>query len=278
MIVTPNLSCSPNLPALPVRRLLASAALLGSTVFFCGGIRNGFTPNIHGTCHSYLLGKESARWEEEASMNFARHRFGLTAIEDRLYATGGAGLSESSKTSVESFSRETGWVIEDTMELPSPRWQHCSVALGTRLVVVGGQVPAATNSVQAFDTSNQGLKTTASWVSLASMNAARQAHACNTGDFEGIFGIYVAGGAYNGGYLDTVEFYSPVTDFWTNLDSLGTARDWHSLTIVHGQMVVAGGDRGGETLTTSVETLNGTKWIQTNNLKVCFYMALPDRH
>ena len=194
MIVTPNLSCSPNMPALPVQRLLASAALLGSTIFFCGGIRNGFTPNIHGTCHSYLLGKESARWEEEASMNFARHRFGLTAIEDRLYATGGAGLSTSSKTSVESFSHETGWVIEDSMELPSPRWQHCSVALGTRLVVVGGQVPDATNSIQAFDTSSQGLKTTASWISLASMNAATHLQACNTGDFEGIFGIYVAGG------------------------------------------------------------------------------------
>ena len=195
MIVTPSLSCSPNMPALPVQRLLASAALLGSTIFFCGGIRNGFTPNIHGTCHSYQLGKESARWEEEASMNFARHRFGLTTIEDRLYATGGAGLSTSSKTSVESFSHETGWVIEDTMELPSPRSFHCSVALGTRLVVVGGLVDSpVSNSVQAFDTSSQALNTTASWISLASMNAARHVHACNTGDFEGIFGIYVAGG------------------------------------------------------------------------------------
>merc|ERR550532_2144287 len=125
------------------------------------------------------------------------------------------------------------------MELPSSRSFHCSVALGTRLVVVGGLVDSpVSNSVQAFDTSSQALNTTASWISLASMNAARDVHACNTGDFEGIFGIYVAGGS-NDGYLDTVEFYSPVTDFWTNIDSLGTARGYHSLTIVNGQMVAA---------------------------------------
>ena len=151
-------------------------------------------------------------------MNYARHRFGLTAIEDRLNTAGRAGLSTSSQTSVESFSHETGWMIKDAMELPSPRNNHCSVALGTRLVVLGGSVPVLTNSVHAFDTSSQ-----ASWVSLASMNTARSGHACNTGDFEEVFGIYVAGG-YNEGFLNTVEFYSPVTDFWINLDS---GHPWH---------------------------------------------------
>jgi len=262
-MITPNLVCSPNMPALPVERRYGSAALLGSTIFYCGG-EDASTPNIHGTCHSYLLGKESARWEEEASMNYAKDRFSLTTIEDRLYATGGFN-SPSYLTFVESFSHETGWVIEDTMELPSTRGMHCSVALGTRLFVLGGRVgnTVESSSVQAFDTSRQALNTTASWVTLASMNAAREYHACNTGDFEGIFGIYVAGG-YTTAALNTVEFYSPVTDIWTNLATLGTARSSHSLTIVNGQMVVAGGYPG---LITSVETLNGTEWIQTNNLK-----------
>merc|ERR1712130_122116 len=261
-MITPNLVCSPNMPALPVGRIYAKAALLGSTIFYCGGL-DGSTPGYHGTCHSYLLGKESARWEEEASMNYAREWFDLTTIEDRLYATGGFN-SPSYLTFVESFSHETGWVIENAMELPSTRGMHCSVALGTRLVVLGGRVgnTAESNSVQAFDTSHQALNTTASWVTLTSMNAAREFHACNTGDFEGIFGIYVAGGQ-NTVDLNTVEFYSPVTNIWTNLATLGTARDFHSLTIVNGQMVVA----GGEPLLTSVETLNGTEWIQTNNLK-----------
>ena len=204
-------------------------------------------------------------------MNYARDFFGLTAIGDRLYATGGSSQSTSYQTFVESFSHETGWVIEDSMELPSSRYEHCSVALGSRLIVLGGRVgnTVESSSVQAFDTSSQALNTTATWVSLASMSAARENLACNTGNFEGIFGIYVSGGQ-NTADLNTVEFYTPSTDIWTNLASLGTARAFHSLTIINGQMVVAGGDPE----ITSVETLNGTEWIQTNNLKVFFKQCL----
>ena len=38
---------------------------------------------------------------------------------------------------------------------------------------------------------------------------------------------------------------------------------YHSLTFVSGQMVVA----GGENEIASVETLDGTEWVETNNLK-----------
>ena len=202
-------------------------------------------------------------------MNYARQYFALTTNGDRLYATG--GYSGPYQTYVESFSHETGWVIEDTMELPSSRAMHCSVALSSRLVVLGGRVGGSTesSSVQAFDTGSQALNETSSWISLASMSSAREWLACNTGDFEGFFGIYVAGGQ-NTETLNTAEFYTPVTDIWTNLDSLGTARAFHSLTIVNGQMVVAGGMNE----ITSVETLNGTEWIQTNNLKVFFKQRL----
>ena len=203
-------------------------------------------------------------------MNYARDFFGLTTIKDRLYATGGYNPWTGYQSVVESFSHETGWVIEDTMELPSTRATHCSVALGSRLIVLGGRVGTTdeSSSVQAFDTSSQASNETASWVSLASMNSAREWFACNTGDFEGIFGIFVAGG-YTTVALNTVEFYSPVTDIWMDLASLGTARRSHSLTIVDGKMVVA----GGVTEISSVETLNGTIWIQTNNLKVRFPSA-----
>ena len=96
-------------------------------------------------------------------MNHARGFFSLTTIGDRLYATGGYNPWTNYQTFVESFSHETGWVIEDTMELPSSRAEHCSVALGSRLVVLGGRVGGDTesSSVQAFDTSSQALRTIA---------------------------------------------------------------------------------------------------------------------
>ena len=61
-----------------------------------------------------------------------------------------------------------------------------------------------------------------------------------------------------------MEFYSADEDSWQELGSLGTARSYHSLTIVGGHVVVA----GDENEISSVETFNGTKWIQTSNLKV----------
>merc|ERR1712013_911202 len=58
----------------------------------------------------------------------------------------------------------------------------------------------------------------------------------------------------------------------SQLGSLETARGYHTMTVVSGQMIVAGGYNSSWTntsgLLTSVETLNGTHWAQSNNLKV----------
>ena len=168
--ITPNLACTPNMPTLPVRRQSASATVIGSTIFYCAGFLAGFTPEYHGTCHSYLLGKEGEIWEEEQSMNHARRYFSLTVINDRIYAVGGQ-TDKGPQNSVESFSHSTGWQIEESTQMDKYRYLHCSVALGTRLIVLGGRLgsDAQSLSVQAFDTSLASLNTTGSWESLANM-------------------------------------------------------------------------------------------------------------
>ena len=128
---------------------------------------------------------------------------------------------------------------------------------------MGGSLESST--VQAFDTNSN--TSAGSWFFLPSMNAARAGLACLTGDFEGRLGIFVAGGQHQDSeVLSSVEFYSADEDTWQELGSLGTARSYHSLTIVSGEIVVA----GGENEIVSVERLNGTGWVQTNNLKVRF--------
>ena len=127
-MITPDLTCIPNMPGLPVGKQAASASLLGSTIFHCGGFDGVAAWDYEGTCFSYnLLATESGRWEVEESMKYPRWGFGLTSIGDRMYATGGYN-SWASYSSVESFSHETGWVLEDSMELvdfmglPLPRY------------------------------------------------------------------------------------------------------------------------------------------------------------
>merc|ERR1711915_462637 len=99
---------------------------------------------------------------------------------------------------------------------------------------------------------------------VKSLNVARSSHACQEGAYEGIEGIFVTGGS---NAENSVEFYVKDVDTWRILGDMKTNRYWHSLSIVNGQLVAAGGvDMNGYRLT-SVETLNGTDWIVTNNLK-----------
>ena len=142
------------------------------------------------------------------------------------------------------------------MEMPQTRSAHCSAVLDSRLIVIGGFVSGSISaSVMSFDTQDQNKE----WKTLKSLNVARRYHACQEGAYEGIEGIFVTGGI---GDENSVEFYVKDVDTWRILGDMKTNRYDHSLSIVNGQLVAAGGDG----LLTSVETLNGTEWIVTNNI------------
>merc|ERR1719309_118503 len=145
------------------------------------------------------------------------------------------------------------------MRFPQIRSYHCSAALESRLIVIGGYVSYSTSaSVMSFDTQDQNNE----WKTLKSLNVARSSHACQEGAYEGIEGIFVTGGY---GDENSVEFYVKDVDTWRIPGDMKTNRVVHSLSIVNGQLVAAGGYNNGQL--TSVETLNGTEWIVTNNLK-----------
>merc|ERR1711915_78501 len=141
---------------------------------------------------------------------------------------------------------------------------HCSAVLESRLIVIGGVVSGSLSaSVMSFDTQDQNKE----WKNLKSLAVARSYHACQEGAYEGIEGIFVTGGSNAG---NSVEFYVKDVDTWRILGDMKTNRVFHSLSIVNGQLVAAGGYDSG--LLTSVETLNGTEWIVTNNLQAGRYL------
>jgi len=251
-LITPTMTCTAG-NELPVGRQAASAAVLGSTIYYCGGYNNGH----HNSCHSYNFNENSNQWAQEDSMKIARQHFGMSVIGSTIYVTG--GVNGNYLNSVESFELERGWRIEETMQMSQKRYQHCSAALESHLIVIGGYVSGyRSESVMSFDTQDQNKE----WMTLKSLNVARSSHACQEGAYEGIQGIFVTGGY---GAENSVEFYVKDVDTWRILGDMKTNRDSHSLSIVNGQLVAAGGYNNGQL--TSVEALNETEWIVTNNLQ-----------
>merc|ERR1711915_661678 len=123
------------------------------------------------------------------------------------------------------------------MEMPQTRESHCSAYLDSRLIVIGGFVSGSPSaSVISFDAQDQNKE----WKSLDSLNLVRFHHACQEGAYEGIDGIFVTGGGDLGTRI-SVEFYDKDVDTWTVLGDMKTNRNHHSLSIVNGNLVAAGG-------------------------------------
>ena len=167
-LITAERTCTPNIPFLPVGRLGAAATVLGSKIFYCGGFNNKMHEHYHSDCNSYLMTKESNAWEEEDSMNYPRDLFTLTTINDRMYAVGGAGSSPDYHNSVESYSLDDGWVMEDTMVMKEHRYSHCAAALEAELFIIGGNIGSGSDSVQSFSVGSGD-----SWNTKKSMSITR---------------------------------------------------------------------------------------------------------
>ena len=173
---------------------IASAAVLGSKIFYCGG-RQSDGQDVNG-CHSYDLGNEiGGGWQEEPSMVEARSGLGLTAVADGLIATGGYNYNNVQGlplSSVEVFSFKDGWNLEPRLDMSSTKFGHCSIIMGSWLYTIGGTVGGTTNSyisnfVEAIDTTDQST----AWIRRASMLEKRYVPSCHVGVFEGQEGIYV---------------------------------------------------------------------------------------
>ena len=263
-LITPNTTCRPQMNPLPVARRFAEATVLGSRIFYCGGLNGQF----QRSCHSYDLGVEGGGWQEEESMVFERDSFGLSAIADELFASGGRSNNGGSLSSVEVFSPGAGWRLEPKLEMTATKDSHCSVAIGPWLFTIGGGVGGTTlddvsDLVEAIDTA---ANVSTGWVVKASMTQKRWSHGCHAGVFQRQEGIFVAGGNdQTGRPLASAEFYHPEADMWQAIGSLKTSRAYFPMTQLGKQMIVSGGV---PSLSSGVEAWNGNNWVEMNNLVV----------
>ena len=73
--------------------------------------------------------------------------------------------------------------------------------------------------------------------------------------------LYVVGGWNGQSRMRSGEVYNPAKREWEDLPEMIVPRTGHSLTIVHGQLLVAGGVNDGNDATSRAEILN--KWTNT---------------
>ena len=92
------------------------------------------------------------------------------------------------------------------------------------------------------------------------MSARRYGHGCQVGAFGGEEGIFVAGGQNERGLtLDSAEFYNPAEDAWQAIGALNIARTFFQMTMLGDEVLASGGK---PELLTSLETWNGTTWVE----------------
>jgi len=236
-VITSTGVCTPKLPPIPVGRPYAAAVLIHSKILYCGG---GDDTDSY-RCNSYELGGGDTVWREEPGMVRTRSDFSLSVVGQTVYAVGGAGGGDVFHDTVESYTEEGGWRLEEEMRMDKWRHRHCTVVMDSSLVVTGGHYGFSfySSSVDVIDTNN----VSAGWSSMESMKTGRWGHGCDVWTQEDNTGFVVAGGLGDSHeYLGSVEFYSFRDHSWIQLGSLVTPRYGPSVTAVNGMLVVSGGD------------------------------------
>lgn len=169
-------------------------------------------------------------WVEKSQMPTARFSFGVTVVDDRIYAIGGAVNTESSEITGanEVYDPKTDtW--EEKKAMPTPRYGCAVVAYENKIYVFGGEANGTYLDVnEVYD------PLTDSWENRAAMPTARVLFQANVVENK----IYLIGG-YGNQTLN--EAYDPATDMWTTKSSIPTGVASYVSAMIDNKIVVIGG-------------------------------------
>lgn len=202
----------------------------------------------------------TGEWSKLPANPVPVHHATAVGIGRKFYLFGGFRLPDDGKPTWHPVAN--GWVFDLDSQawsalspLPTPRGALSSVAVGTKIYVLGGaKLPATANpddgivgggpvellgSNEMFDTE------TGRWTVLKPMSLPR-----NHQDVAQIDGkIYVVGGrvgsCYSGGWSSNVsmnEAYDIATDSWTTRAPMPTARSGIGAAVLDGKLHVLGGE------------------------------------
>ena len=187
-------------------RYVSNSVYVNDYIFTCGGyVRD------HGNVNSCnKLNLNTKQYEGMASMERGRRHHSLTYVEDMIYAIAGYSHANTYETgtlceiTVEQYDIEFDqWTMTTSMPRQNGVHRHCSVPVGHRIWVLGGNNCKSSNmnNVYRFNTR------TKVWDQAEnSLPAERFDISCNTLYLKDGTHIIMAAGGYNGGGRSSV-FY-----------------------------------------------------------------------
>ena len=233
-----------------VRSRHTATLLTDGRVLVAGGYNGAFLNSAE------IFDPTTGTWTATSTMG-ANSRMYPTAtlLADGRVLVAGGNSSSGSQISAEIYDPVTEtWTF--TGSLSVARQAHTATTLADgRILVVGGRTTNGTaiTSADIYD------PVTGAWTATSNMSTASWMHSA-TLLTDGR--VLVAGGAYTGGgsqqRRDRAEIFDPITETWTAVGSLGTARASHiDVLLADGQVLIAGGNPSGGGSLASAEIFDG---------------------
>lgn len=187
------------------------------------------------------------RWQEGPRLPEPRHHPLLVSTGGVIYAFGGAthggnGGHWQAKQDVYTLKRDGGWT--KLTDMPVPQTEAVVAEYEGRIHVIGGRTPrqaGASAWAEYRDVNWHYIYDIAknSWSEGAPLPAPRNSAA--VGVIDGF--IYVAGGrTMDGGNIDNLDRYDPVTNRWESLQPMPYAGGGLNGAVAGGQFYVFGGE------------------------------------
>ncbi len=197
-------------PEIPTDRLRGSAGCVvyKNKIYLVCGIQDG-----HWDGHVAWLDEynpQNNTWRKLADAPHVRDHVSVAVIKDKLYLAGGRRSTakinkvlELTEPAVDVYDfKQNSWkTLPENLNLPTQRAGNSAVALGNKLLIIGGESPAqvpAHSDVEAFDVDKQ------TWVKFPSLNQGR--HGTGAVVVKGkVYTIAGSGNRGGGPDLDVIE-------------------------------------------------------------------------
>ncbi|GAE87975.1 Kelch repeat-containing protein [Acetivibrio straminisolvens] len=237
---------------MPLPKAYHTSTVLNNKIYVIGGIDDDLLP----TNTVQYFNPSNNSWTPATNMLTARYNASSATLSGAIYVAG--GFNSGYLKSVEAYNPSTGnWQSKANMNIARSSFGLASV--NGKLYAISGKTTGnvRTNTVEEYDpSSNQ-------WRFVANIPTPRSNFATAVVNGE----IYVIGGLYTYGTdsnakCPIIEKYNPITNTWTRVADIPTARSNLAAVAINGKIYAMGGlqDFVGVTYITEEYDVASNKW------------------